>query len=74
MADAQERANPNEWAISSLRRACLQSIWLSSESTAVVNQPTHQGKALQSHMAKGTDKTRDENRGHLCKLPQVRMD
>lgn len=35
---------------------------------------THHGKAVQSHIAKGTDERWDGTRGHLCELPQLRMD
>lgn len=79
--DRRPRESKHQWTSHFEPVACLLTvhwpkwvIWLSPASTAMVNQATHWGEALQSHVAKGTDETTDENRGHLCELLEVRMD
>lgn len=80
MAHAQERASSNAWGILSLSVTPTNNGPLAKAShvaepatTAEVDQLANCGKALQSHMGKGTEERRGENYGHLCELSPVRM-
>lgn len=80
MADAQERASSNAQGILSLSVIPTNNGPLAKAShvakpatTAEVDQLTHCGKALQSHMGKDTEERKGENYGHLCELSQTRM-